>query len=159
MKSTIIFVAALFTSAAIASANPQLSEEQYRAKYGRYSPAHEKRLKSTQAANAQDPAVCCRSIHSPGQIPDSEARYRAKYGVNSPAEEARQNAAQKELAAHLAKCVELGECPRMPVLESAAAPVSPIEARLQAKYGLPAKRPEPVQPAAPCEHACCQHGQ
>ncbi|MFN0104673.1 MAG: hypothetical protein ACKV2U_21615 [Bryobacteraceae bacterium] len=110
MKTTmVLFVATMFASMTMATAGVPLAEEQYRAKYGRYTPAYEARLKSAPAAKTPigtENAVpdCCRSLQARDQRANgvgnailTEERNRVKYGRYSPAKEAQVKAALVEL--------------------------------------------------------------
>ena len=126
----------------MAAVSDQLSEERYRAKYGRYTPAQESRLKDLQAASAM-----------PAPAPAGPVA----------AEERDRRSTEKHLAIHRGKCLELGQCSLMPSKTEASNAVtvaSNEEARFVAKYGR--SRSVPVLAAgigsAPCEHACCQLG-
>ena len=156
MRTTlVIFAGAFLTSMAMGAVDGQISEEQYRAKYGRYTPVHEARLKAAQPAKTQtedEQAVpgCCQSLHQSDRLTGGtraaavnaslvEERNRVKYGRYSPAKEAQVNTAREELAMHGRKCRELGQCPLMPAAQTAATPavavISASDARSLAKYG------------------------
>ncbi len=129
MKTAIVvFAGAMFASMAMATVSDQSSEERYRAKYGRYTPAQESRLKDVQAASAvtaTEPAgpVCCRSWHRHDRLVVSTSistdRFRNAVTATS-SEEAR----------FVAK---YGRIQSVPDLAT----------------GID---------SAPCEHTCCQHG-
>ena len=186
----ILFAGAMFTSAAFAWPNDPFAEERYRMKYGRYSQAEEARQKAAKEAQAKSTMnyveqACCRLMQTSfanttplaASGPSMEERFRMKYGRGTPSEEARQRATEVETAMHIAKCAELGRCPRMHVasanMPAVAVNPSDIEARFRMKYG----RSAPVEQRAtgkevqterllvasvvqvPCEQECCKPGQ
>ena len=169
----VVFAGAVFTSMAMAAAGDQFFEERYRAKYGRYTPAEESRLKDRQAASGlTTPApagpVCCRSGHRHDRLAvytsvSTADRFRAKYGRSLAVEERDRRSREEHLAVHQGKCLELGQCPLMPSKTEASNTVTATsneEARVVAKYGRSRSVPELAAGigSAPCEHACCQHG-
>ena len=72
------------------------SEQYFRAKYGRNSPAEEARQKAAQANSAWRQEALP-EVAAPNDS-WTEQLFRAKYGRNSPKEEARQDAAQANTA-------------------------------------------------------------
>jgi hypothetical protein len=102
--------------------------------------------------------------------PPAKTRFAAKFGRIPPQAEARTRVVEADLAAHVMKCVEIGQCARVHTAATAATVTSaPTDAqlRLRAKYGVTA----PSQPARQerllvasadmggCEHECCRHGE
>ena len=151
----VVFAGAMFTSMAMAAVSDQFSEERYRAKYGRYTPAQESRLKDMQAASAvtaTEPAgpACCRSWHRQDRLVvstsiSSGTRFRAKYGRSLAIDERDRRSVE------------------VPPKTEASNPVTTTsneEARFVAKYGRSRSLPDLATgiDSASCEHACCQHG-
>ena len=171
--ATVVFAGAMFASMVMAAVSDQSSEERYRAKYGRYTPAQKSRVRDVQAASAAtatEPAgpVCCRSWHRHDRLVVSTSistgdRFRAKYGRSLAVEERDRRSAEEHLAVHRGKCLEIGQCSLMsPKTEAsnAVTATSSEEARFVAKYGRIRSVPDPATGigSAPCEHTCCQHG-
>ena len=165
MKLTMILIAAMITSLTMAAGVP-FQEQQYRAKYGRYSPAYEAKLMTEPTAKSplQIEEVgpdCCRNLHS-AQVDLAEERNRVKYGRYSPRKEAQVRAMQVDLAGHVRACRVLDRCPLPTATLPAVAALSIRDAQSLAKYGrvFPAQRSTVAAVAArhtePCEHACCQ---
>jgi hypothetical protein len=160
---------AVLSLAAFANSTDSFTEERYRAKYGRYTPAAEARQKLV--AKPEAPA-CCRSVsasfkNAPRWQASAEAVFRTKHGRNTPAGEAREKLAATERRMHLLSCAELGKCTFMqpdkpPVLTSSAAAVdSWREEFFRAKYGRAFQvntEAELSLSAAKvtCEHDCCK---
>ncbi len=166
MKPTmILFVATMLASLTMAAGVP-FQEQQYRAKYGRYTPAYEAKLKSEQAVIApiqieNDVPDCCRTLNA-GKVDLAEERNRVKYGRYSPAKEVEVQAAQLALLKHVRACRVLDRCPVPTATLPTVATLSNRNAQSIAKYGrvFPAKKATVAVVAArhtePCEHACCQ---
>ena len=171
MKTTLV----LFTVAiSMLAADGPSREEQYRAKYGRYTPAYEARLQSERAATApielkNSIPDCCRTLQAGekranggGNAILAEERNRVKYGRYSPAKEAAVKTEAAKIAIHGQKCRVLGQCPLPTEAPPAVAVVSNDDARLRAKFGrvFGVKEPRPAvsrtMPMESCEHACCQ---
>lgn len=137
MKTTLVlFAVTMFTSMTITAADVPLREEQYRAKYGRYTPAFEAQRRANPATATDEIATpdCCRTLRAAqSQNAIAEEFKRAKYGRKSPAGEAQALASKEEVAAHAFTCRTLHHCPLPPVTAAI-----------------------PSRQAEPCEHACCQ---
>ena len=116
MRTLTVFIAgALVALPGIASPTDNLVEERHKAKYGRYTPAEEKRrstLKPVQASNEMPDHACCKRVAGGETLMPaaSEAWHRAKFGRNTPRFENAIRAADVELVAHEKKCTELGRC-------------------------------------------------
>jgi hypothetical protein len=166
MKRTMIQIAVTMITSLIISADVPFQEQQYRAKYGRYTPAYEAKLKSEPTAKSflqieEVAPDCCRNLHT-AQIDLAEERNRAKYGRYSPRKEAQVRAAQVELAGHVRACRVLERCPLPAATLPAPAALSIGEAQSLAKYGrvFAAQKATVAVVAARhtkrCEHACCK---
>jgi len=176
MRNTAILLGIMVASAALAGTHDPMAEERYRMKYGRYTPAEEARRAARPEVN-HEAGACCRTMHgsSTSALVGSDAsgqgaRFAAKFGRIPPQAEARTRVVEADLAAHVMKCVEIGQCARVHTAATAAIVTSaPTDAqlRLRAKYGVTA----PSQPARQerllvasadmggCEHECCRHGE
>jgi len=92
---TLVMAGALVATSVVAGVNDQLTEERYRAKYGRYTPAEESRRKAAEVtrahtATACEREACCQRIASKASVnrrvlgvlsnSDADARFRAKWG-------------------------------------------------------------------------------
>lgn len=141
MKPTALFVAALFTFAAVAAVDDPMAQERFRMKTGRNTQAEEARqktLKNAPANAAVKAPACCRSM---------------------------KNSTPTQSALHVQKCLELDKCTHMlapEAVKSASAAPADSEARFRMKYGrsMPAQEP-PTQAASAertaCQHECCKH--
>ena len=188
MKTARVFLTGVvFAVAAFAASNDQFAEERYRMKYGRYTPAEEARRKAV-AAEKNDAVeyvgqACCRHMPHDTALAmkpsANDAWFRAKFGRNTPAYEAGKKAVEVQVAAHVAKCAELGRCPLTAVSKAAdtttvARNLTETGARLEMKYGrtLGAEEHRKATPAAPeerpllavtehspCTEACCKQGE
>lgn len=188
MKTPRFFLTGVvFAIAASAASNDQLAEERYRMKYGRYTPAEEARREAV-AAGRKDTVeyvgqACCRHMPHDTALAvkpsANEAWFRAKFGRNTPAYAAGKKAVEVQVAAHVAKCAEVGRCPLTTVNKATdttrvARNLTENEARLQMKYGrtFGADERRRVTPAAaeerpllaatehsPCTEACCKQGE
>lgn len=165
MKLTMILIATMITSLTMAAGVP-FQEQQYRAKYGRYTPAYEAKLMTEPTAKSplqleEEAADCCRNLHT-AQVDLAEERNRVKYGRYSPRKEAQVRAVQVELAGHVRACRVLDRCPVPTARPLAVAALSTRDAQSLAKYGrvFPAQKATVAVVAAghtePCEHACCK---
>lgn len=166
MKSTLILLVVTMLASFTMSAGVPFQEQQYRAKYGRYSPAYEAKLKTEQATMAPiqiENAVpdCCRILQA-GKVDFAEERNRVKYGRYSPAKEAEVQAAQLALLKHAQACRALESCPLPTATQPTVTTLSNRDARSIAKYGrvFPAMKATVAVVTAKhieaCEHACCQ---
>jgi hypothetical protein len=172
MKTTAIFLATMmFATAAFAGLSTPVTRERDHMKYGRSTPTEEARTGVTEFAAA----ACCnahRSAADTAALTDSsgqQARFSAKSGRMTPQAEADRQKAQREMAAHVQKCVEIGQCsPMTPTPETAAvgtpAPTD-TELRLRAKYGITSasqagtaycKGSHRAALHNSCEHDCCK---
>src|SRR5215212_898374 len=115
----VLFTATMFASLTMTAALAPSREEQYRAKYGRYTPAYEATVDAKPSKNA---------------VPDCSGPFEASVngGSNEVVAEARVQAARVELARHSRVCRVLDHCP-LPLKTLPAA--SSHEARSIAKYG------------------------
>ena len=163
----VLFAGAISTSMGMGASKGKRSEEQCRAKYGRYTCADEARLKAAQSATTpigveQTVLDCCQSLHQNKLLTGAvrtaavnafrvEERNRVQYGRYSHAKEAQLKAAREELAMHRRKCRELGQCPPMPTAHTAAtstvAAISGTAVRSLAKYGrmIPVNKQPPAE--------------
>jgi hypothetical protein len=137
-RIVILLVGVLLSSLAFGQTARQ-SEERYKAKLGRYSPAEEKRqsaLAGKTKSEFVEPSCCPRKFVRVMSV--SEAVLAAKHGRNSRAFEFAQEQANTEVRAHAAKCIELSRCPIDRVKTPPTAAPSETETRLQAKLGIAA---------------------
>ena len=159
MKPTLILLAgAVLAFAPVLAANGQLSEEQYKTKYGRSTPAAEARLKNAGPVKvAAEPADCCRTLPQKGLVASAnqrlnEERIRAKYGLFDHAKVVRDE--------HVRDCLNAGQCERPDSSRPVAAKTA-TTAFLETKFGRrPAvKAAEPLLSAMStpeqCPHQCC----
>ena len=187
MKTSKVFLSGVvFAITAFAASSDQFAGERYRMKYGRYSPVEETRRKAVAAERKDVEYVgqaCCRNMpHDTalaGKPSANEAWFRAKLGRNTPAYEAGKKANEVLVAAHVARCAELGRCPLTLVTKDAytstvARNLTETEARRHMKYGrtfgpegrrnaTPTATEErpllAVTEHSPCTEACCKQGE
>lgn len=93
--SGILLASTLTVGANAASVNSDWSEQWYKAKYGRPSPAAEARMKAEHEATAFREET--RHLATPRQS-WIEDHFKAKFGRNTPAEEARMRTEQENTA-------------------------------------------------------------
>jgi hypothetical protein len=183
-KVTIFFSGVLLAVTVIAAPSDQFAEERYHMKYGRYTQAEEARRKAVaaekEAAVVYAGQACCRNMPHNAALAvkpsENETWFRAKFGRNTPEYEREKKAFDVLIAAHVARCAELGRCPLTHMSKAEASPATTArnlterEAWLQMKYGwtfraaergkaMPAAEEElPVLAVAehsPCTEACC----
>jgi len=175
MKTNLmVILVTMVSSMTTVAADAPLREQQYRAKYGRFTPAYEAQLKAVPANEPSEPSTpeCCHSLRpAPQHKVESrsaiiaEERNRVKYGRFSPAKEAQVRAAADDLANHALACRKLNQCPISADTSSAAGSLTSSDARSLMKYGkIFGKSPKAILVSAsrstePCEHPCCQHAE
>ena len=182
MRNTaVLFAGMMVASVAFAGTNDPMAEERFRMKYGRYTPAEEARSAARSEVIQDVAGACCRKMHgaATASVAASEASgpgglLAAKVGRLTPQREARKRKVDAELAAHVKKCVEIGQCERVHGATAKAATVisapTDAEGRLRAKYGLTApsqahrvdSEQEQLVASADlsgCDHECCTHGE
>ena len=171
-----LIASALCVWAAFGGTSDQLAEERHKAKYGRHTPAEEKRRELLKKSLGREEAVsvgqaCCRSKVASIRPSDAEEWHRMKFGRSTPAFEAAKNAADVVLPAHGNHCTELGRCSSLvarnpePDLRVYAGDVSrDTEARLRIKLGITGPKnaaPETGKPIftarehTSCAEPCC----
>ena len=175
MKTLIALVVAgiLTASAGIAGVNDQMAEERYRAKYGRYSPAEERRQHASEEARGNTAIRCERKgcCHAAPQdtaavqnMPDTRAvsdaaeRFVAKWGRNPLEAEPSRVMAGSGVTAATVPSYSANDR-RVHAGDAAA--------RLEAKTGRTAQLPPAAtqarvrntellaQASVTCEHECC----
>lgn len=161
MRTTsVLFVVTAFASMTISASGVPVQEEQYRAKYGRYSPAFHAQPSEKPVAT---PACCgtLPAVHPLRQASLLEEKYRAKTGRYSPAGEWDAKAAHAQLAKNGENCRVQQQCP----IKASVSPAAGTAALQIAKYGrsFPVRPQSDLQVASthsePCEHACCQQAE
>jgi hypothetical protein len=186
MKTAMVLVAGvMIASTALVGQNDPATEERYRMKYGRHTPAEAARRNAVTAADAVEylGQACCRHMKhetSTGKLAlhsaSREAWFKLKYGRGTPAAEARQRSMDEHVATHVRKCEELGRCPLVAAdigttnTNLATASGSRREATFRAKYGRSApseesraasaakveRLPVAASHAVACEMECCK---
>jgi hypothetical protein len=178
MKTVIALVVAgiLTASVGVAGVNDQMAEERYRAKYGRYSPAEERRQHASEEARRNTAIRCEREgcCHAASQdtaaaqnhsdtrtISDAAQRFMAKWGRNPFELEPSRVVAGSGATAATALSYSAND---------RSMHGSDAAARLQAKTGRTAQLPpaatqarmgdtELLAQAVTCEHECCARHQ
>ena len=182
MKTAIVLFAGVMTaSAALAAMNDRMAEERYRAKYGRNTPPRKHASVLILRTPTRTRSRTVRAMHGAAasstimfMVPHTKHASARNTAAAAPREELRQKAEMKDLALHVRKCADLGQCPRVHV-ETVVATTrpgmpAPTDAglRLRAKFGRSAPteaqqtvNEEHVHVASAdlthCEHGCCYH--
>ena len=180
MRNTTILLTGIIVGAAAFAASDPMAEERYRMKYGQYTPAEQARRAARIEVSHDAAGACCRMTHPSTTVVTSDAsgqqaRFVAKYGRLTPQAEALKQRSDAEMAAHVKKCVEIGQCSRMHGATAVKAVVpsgqTDADLRLRAKYGLTAPTQVRQETSSQehqlmtsaqmggCEHECCKHGE
>jgi hypothetical protein len=173
LLTTVLIAAALTVSAGLAGVTDQMAEERYRAKYGRYTPAEEKRPQSSLEARKNTPVscdrdACCHAAPAKAALTgkvvktttasDVAERFRAKWGRNPSGMEPSRAAADPAVSAATEASYSA---------QNTSVYINDAAARFQAKTGRTTQintAPTQVetrgaellaQASFACEHECC----